>query len=119
MTYVEDIRIRGEALSGSEITLQGWVYNYRTAGKKLIFLQLRDGTGIIQCVISQAEVTAAAWEAAGTLTQETSLTITGKVSKDARSPLGWELHTKDLRIVGKSVDYPITPKEHGDAFLMD
>jgi asparaginyl-tRNA synthetase len=118
-TYVEDVRTKGESLSGQTLTLKGWVYNYRTAGKKLVFLQLRDGTGIIQCVLSQAELPPAAWEAAGKLTQETSVVVTGALSKDARSPLGWELHTKDLVIVGKSVDYPITPKEHGDAFLMD
>ena len=119
IVWIEDIRRNGAALEGKEVTLRGWVYNYRTAGKSLVFLQLRDGTGVIQCVISQKEIDAASWEAAGKLTQESSVIATGKVSKDARSPLGWEIHTKSLELVHRAVDYPITPKEHGDAFLMD
>ena len=117
-TYVEDIRTRGTELEGKDVTLKGWVYNYRTSGK-LVFLQLRDGTGIIQCVISAKEIPPAAWEAASAFTQETAVVVRGKVSKDARSPIGYEIHTKDLVTVGTSVDYPITPKDHGVAFLMD
>ncbi len=117
-TYVEQIRVEGAALEGKEVTLKGWVYNYRTSGK-LVFLQLRDGTGVIQCVISQKEVSPESWTAAQSFSQESSVVIAGKVSKDARSPLGWEIHTKTVTLVQKAVDYPITPKEHGDAFLMD
>src|SRR5438270_10281544 len=118
IVWIEDIRTRGASLEGQEVTLRGWVYNYRTAGK-LVFLQLRDGTGVIQCVISQKEIEPASWEAAGKLSQESSVIATGKLSKDARSPLGWEIHTGKLEIVGRAEGYPITPKEHGDAFLMD
>ena len=118
MTYVEDIARRGTELEGSEVTLKGWVYNFRTAGK-LVFLQLRDGTGTIQVVISKKEVPEASWSAAEQFTQESSVTVDGLVRKDARSPLGWELHAKTVTLVHRALEYPITPKEHGTAFLMD
>src|SRR5436190_20112099 len=102
--YVEEIRARGESLAGQEATLKGWVYNYRTAGK-LVFLQLRDGTGVVQCVISQKEVSPASWEAALQITQESSVIVRGTVSKDARSPLGWEIHTKEVTLVQRAIDY--------------
>ncbi|MCL2888771.1 MAG: asparagine--tRNA ligase [Elusimicrobia bacterium] len=102
---------------GKEVTLRGWLYNMRSSGK-LHFLQLRDGSGIIQCVVFKGNVTPEVFERAGNLTQETSLAVTGLVKEDKRSPLGFELDVKNIEIIGPSVDYPITPKEHGDAFLM-
>jgi len=102
---------------GKEIVLRGWLYNMRSSGK-LHFLQLRDGSGIIQCVIFKGNVTPEVFENAGKLTQETSLAVTGTVKEDKRSPLGFELDVKNIEVIGPSVDYPITPKEHGDAFLM-
>ncbi|ACC98354.1 Asparaginyl-tRNA synthetase [Elusimicrobium minutum Pei191] len=111
--YVNHI---GEYL-GSEVTLNGWVYNMRSSGK-LHFIQLRDGSGIIQCVIFKGNVTPEVFDTAANLTQETSVSITGTVKEDNRSKLGFELDVKDIKIIAPSVDYPITPKEHGDAFLM-
>ena len=116
--YVADIRRKGAELEGKDVTLKGWVYNFRTSGK-LVFLQLRDGTGIIQCVISAKEVPPESWDAAGQFTQESSVVIEGKINKDARSPLGWEIHTKTVTMIQRAVDYPISPKDHGTAFLMD
>ncbi len=103
---------------GQTVTLKGWLYNMRSS-KKLHFLQLRDGTGIIQAVVSLADVGQALFELAGSLTQETSLTLTGKVVADPRSHIGFEMQISDIAILGRSVDYPISPKAHGDAFLMD
>ncbi|MGB2579308.1 asparaginyl-tRNA synthetase [Elusimicrobium simillimum] len=102
---------------GKEVILKGWLYNMRSSGK-LHFLQLRDGSGIIQCVVFKGNVTPEVFELASNLTQETSISVTGTVKEDKRSKLGFELDVKDLAVIGKSVDYPITPKEHGDAFLM-
>ncbi len=113
-TYISDLA----AQAGQTVELRGWLYNLRSSGK-LKFLLLRDGTGLVQCVLSKKEVPDAVWQAAETLTQETSLVLRGKVNKDDRAPGGYEIWLSDLHVVGPSVDYPITPKEHGDAFLLD
>jgi len=103
---------------GKEITLKGWLYNKRSSGK-LHFLQLRDGSGIIQCVVFKGDVTAEVFELADKITQESSVEITGTVREDKRSPLGFELGVKDVKVLQMAKDYPISPKEHGTAFLMD
>lgn len=102
---------------GETVTLKGWLYNTRSSGK-LVFLQLRDGTGIVQCVVfkgNDEEV----FEKAKTLGQESSIIITGSVKADERSSIGVELDVKDVEVLQNVHDYPITPKEHGTEFLMD
>jgi len=106
------------AHEGQEVTLRGWLYGKRSSGK-LHFLQLRDGSGVIQCVVSKKDVPEAAFAAAEGAHQEASLEVSGTVSKDARSALGFELHVKDLRVLQGEAGYPIQPKEHGVAFLME
>jgi asparaginyl-tRNA synthetase len=103
---------------GRSVDLQGWLYNIRS-GKSIHFLQLRDGTGIVQCIVEKGKVPDDLFEKAGALTQESSFAVTGEVRKDARSPLGFEISVSDLRVLSIAKDYPITPKEHGVAFLMD
>ena len=97
--------------------VKGWLYN-RTDKGKLQFLLLRDGTGIIQCVVSQKDVDAQAFANARSLTQESSVIVTGKIRADRRAPGGYELQLDDVQIVQLAEDYPITPKEHGVGFLM-
>src|SRR5437773_3745 len=106
------------AHAGRTVTLRGWLAGRRSSGK-LHFLQVRDGTGTIQCVMAKAEVPAEVFALADHLPQESSLIVTGTVRADARSPIGYELGVTDLRVVHQSADYPITPKEHGPAFLLD
>jgi asparaginyl-tRNA synthetase len=113
--YVADIA-RHE---GQEVTLRGWLHGRRSSGK-LHFLQVRDGTGTIQCVVFKGSVTPEVFHEADHLPQETSLTVTGSVKKDPRSPLGFELDVKDLRVVARPArEYPLGHKDHGVAFLMD
>ena len=102
---------------GQEITLKGWLYNKRSSGK-LHFLQLRDGSGIIQCVMFKGEVSPELFELGDKVTQESSIIVTGTVREDKRSPLGFELGVKNLEVVQMAKDYPISPKEHGPEFLM-
>ena len=102
---------------GQEITLKGWLYNKRSSGK-LHFLQLRDGSGIIQCVMFKGEVSPELFELGDKLTQESSIIVTGTIREDKRSPLGFEMGVKDLQVVQMAKDYPISPKEHGPDFLM-
>jgi len=103
---------------GEEVTLKGWLYHRRSSGK-IHFLVVRDGTGLCQCVASRADVGAESFEAADHLAQETSLEVTGVVREDKRAPGGYELALKGFKVYGPSVDYPITPKEHGVSFLHD
>ena len=103
---------------GEEVTLRGWLYNRRSSGK-VHFLLVRDGTGICQCVASLADVGAEAFGEADHLGQETSLEITGVVRADKRAPGGRELIAKSFKVCTAAIDYPITPKEHGVAFLLD
>jgi asparaginyl-tRNA synthetase len=101
-----------------EVTLKGWVYNYRSS-KNLYFVELRDGTGICQCVVAKNDVGEQTWHAVESLSQESSLAITGKVVKDKRSEGGYELQVSTIEIIQIAENYPITPKEHGVDFLME
>ena len=118
----ETIRIQDIARHvGQQVRLQGWLHN-RTDKGKLQFLQLRDGTGFVQCVVFQKEVAEEAFAAAAQLTQESSLLVTGVVREDPRAPGlpgGYELGVSDLQVLQLAQDYPIQPKEHGVEFLMD
>ena len=101
-----------------EVELGGWVYNKRSSGK-LHFLQVRDGSGIIQCVVFKGDVSTAVFELCAELPQETSLIVRGTVRRDERSPIGYELGVSDVEVIQSTSEYPITPKDHGVAFLMD
>ncbi|HEV2617124.1 MAG TPA: asparagine--tRNA ligase [Candidatus Acidoferrales bacterium] len=105
---------------GAEVTIRGWLYNLRESGK-LLFPIFRDGTGIIQGVISQKEH-ADAFNAAKGLTQESSVIVTGTVRAEERAPGGFELHVSGVEVVQRvpeSMPYPIQLKEHGVDFLLD
>ncbi|MBA2627262.1 MAG: asparagine--tRNA ligase [Gemmatimonadales bacterium] len=102
--------------TGQQVTVRGWVVTTRSSGK-IAFLVLRDGTGIVQCVLAKKEVPEDTWARFGTLTQETSVAATGTVREDARAPGGYELTLSELEQIGPSVDFPITPKEHGTSYL--
>ncbi len=112
--YVEELA----AHEGEAVTLNGWLYNKRGA-KGLYFLILRDGTGLVQCVVSEDAVDEAAWQAADAVNQEGALRVRGVVSADERAPGGYEVQVEALRLISNAEGYPITPKEHGTEFLMD
>ncbi len=103
---------------GERVTIGAWLANKRSSGK-IAFLQLRDGTGFVQGVVVKKEVEEDVWTTAKSITQESSLYVTGTVQKDDRSPTGVELVVSGVEVINESVDYPITPKEHGTEFLMD
>ncbi len=113
--YVADVA----AHEGSEVTLHGWLHARRSSGK-LHFLLVRDGTGTVQCVVFKGNVSAEVFHEADHLPQETSLSVTGTVKKDPRSPLGYEIDVRDLRVHSRPQrEFPIGHKEHGVAFLME
>ncbi|MCX6843358.1 MAG: asparagine--tRNA ligase [candidate division WOR-3 bacterium] len=106
------------ASAGKEATLTGWVYNKRSSGK-VRFVILRDGTGVIQCVFLKGQVPDAAFELADSVTQESSVEVTGLVREEKRAPGGFELTATDLKLISLAEPYPITLKEHGVEFLME
>lgn len=116
MTVVEIAKI-GEH-EGQTVTVRGWLYN-RTPKGKLQFLTVRDGTAMVQAVAFRPEVGEDVWARCESLTQESSIIVTGKVRKDGRAPGGYELSLSDLVIVQIADEYPIALKEHGVGFLME
>jgi asparaginyl-tRNA synthetase len=109
------------AHEGETVTLKGWLYNIRSSGK-LLFPMFRDGTGTIQGIVPKAAVPEEVFERIKSLTQESSVIVTGKVRADSRAPSGFELDVADVEIVHlvpTDTPYPITPKEHGTDFLME
>jgi len=104
--------------NGRQVTVRGWVYNKRSSGK-IHFVLVRDGTGVVQCVMAKNNLPADIFALYDLLTQESSLVVTGQVRQDDRAPGGYEIELSDLQIVQIARDYPITPKDHGIEFLMD
>lgn len=109
---------KAAAYVGTEQTVNGWVYNVRSSGK-VAFVLVRDGSGIMQCVLSKADVDSEMFDVARRSTQETSLSVTGVISAEPRAPGGYEMHVRSISVHQVAVDYPITPKEHGVDFLMN
>ena len=103
---------------GKTVTLSGWLHSRRSSGK-IHFLTIRDGTGIIQAVMSKSAVDEKTFSNTDHLGQETSVIVEGVVREDSRAPSGYELDVSQLDVVGKSHNYPITPKEHGVDYLLD
>jgi asparaginyl-tRNA synthetase len=106
------------ALAGQTATVRGWTVTSRFSGK-IGFVVLRDGTGYLQVVLSRNDLPADAWELGGKLTQEASVEVSGVVRADKRAPGGVELQASAVRLLGPSADFPISPKEHGTAFLFE
>ena len=103
---------------GQEVKINGWLYNRRSVGK-IWFLILRDGSGLLQCVVVDGECDSESFNLKQSLNQEDSVTITGFVKKETRAVGGFELGVKTISIVNHTTkEYPISNKEHGTDFLM-
>ena len=112
-TSIKDI----SSFLDKEVSLQGWIFNFRSSGS-IAFLQIRDGSGFIQAIVSKEKVDSSVWEKCEKMTIETSVTISGTVTKHPKKD-EYELQVKDLEIITLSEDYPIGKKEHGPDFLLD
>lgn len=104
--------------ASQEVTIKGWMFNKRSSGS-IHFLQLRDGSGRIQVVVSKSEVDEATWNACEEATIESSLIVTGIVKVEPRSKSGYELQGTNVVLVAKAEEYPIGKKDHGPDFLLD
>ena len=113
-TYIDEIG----PYVGQQVLIKGWVYNKRSSGK-LRFLTIRDGTGLLQAVMFKGEVSEETFSLFDQLTQESSVRVAGEVREDSRAPGGYELGIQNIEPVQIAEEYPISPKDHGTAFLMD
>src|SRR5436305_3105357 len=113
-TYIRDLARH----VGEEVTIKGWLYNLRSSGK-LKFPQIRDGSGIVQGVVSKRDVSEQVWNDFDGLTQESSIIVRGKVREHPKQPGVYELDVSHIEVAQVAEEYPITPKEHGTEFLMD
>lgn len=112
--YIEDISRH----AGEDVEVRGWLYNKRSSGK-IRFLLIRDGTGVLQATIFSPEKDHPLFAQFDALTHESSLVVRGRIRQDERAPGGYELVIADMKTIQIARDYPITPKEHSTAFLME
>jgi asparaginyl-tRNA synthetase len=117
MAVISEVRHLGRH-QGETVMVRGWVETTRGHGR-VAFMVVRDGTGVVQCVVVRNEVAPEVWERFGALTHEVSIRVTGEVRPDDRAPGGYELMVSDVEIIGTAEEYPIQPKEHGVDFLLD
>ena len=101
-----------------EVKINGWVYNSRRSGK-IGFLSIRDGHSIMQCIVEKSVIGEELFNSFKNLTQESSITVSGKIVSNERAIGGYELLLNNLEIHQLTSEYPITPKEHGPDFLMN
>ncbi len=106
------------AYEGKEVTLRGWVANRRDS-KGLVFINLRDGSGVCQCIAEAGKISENDFEQAGKLSLESAIELTGTVVKDERQIGGYEVHVSKLTVIQLAEEFPIAKKEHGIEFLMD
>lgn len=103
---------------GEEVTVQGWAYNVRSSGS-IAFLQLRDGSGFTQAIVTKTGVDEASWGAASTATIESSVSIIGTIAAHPKREGEFELHASSVQLLQRAEEYPIGKKEHGPDFLLD
>ncbi|MFZ2189926.1 MAG: asparagine--tRNA ligase [Candidatus Magasanikiibacteriota bacterium] len=113
-TFIKDL---GKFV-GEEVVLKGWLNNVRSSGS-IAFLELRDGSGFVQCVANKKELSEDVWNLVEKSTQESSIIITGKVVQHPKLVNTYELQITNYQLLQSSIDYPIGNKEHGPEFLMD
>lgn len=106
-------------LDGSHVSLKGWLHHIRSSGG-ILFLQLRDGTGIIQCTLKKDQTDAKEFERLGALPIESTIQISGTVRKDPRAPRGYEISGEKVNVLFPAEEgFPIAKKYHGPDFLLD
>ena len=111
--------LSGRHEEGAEVRVRGWIYTSRSSGG-IQFLELRDGTGVIQCTLNRRSVPEETYAYVGKLNLESTIELRGNAKKDERAPGGWELRVTGVGTVYEAQpDYPIVKKEQGLEFLMD
>jgi asparaginyl-tRNA synthetase len=114
MVYISELK----KYIGKTVIIKGWLYNNRRSGK-IMFMQVRDGTGMVQTVIAEDEASKELFAQYDKIPQESSLVISGNVREDKRAPGGVELTISDIKIVSYAEPYPIALQSHGVGFLLE
>lgn len=118
MKFVDISRILSGKKKG-KVRIRGWLHHKRSSGG-IIFLLIRDGSGIIQTALSKEKVGEKVLERIDKLPIESTVEIAGEVKKDARAPGGHEIRVDEIKIDFEAKeDFPITKKYHGPDFLLD
>jgi len=102
---------------GKEVEIRGWAHRVRSSNA-VMFVVMRDVSGIIQCVITKEEIAKEKWEECSKITVESSLIIKGIVKKEEKAPMGIELSVKDFELIATSESFPIS-KDFSPEFLAD
>jgi len=106
-------------LDRQHVFLRGWLHHIRSSGG-ILFLQVRDGTGVIQCTLKKDKTDADAFEKLGAMTIESTIEVSGEVRKDPRAPGGYEIQVQNVAVLFPAEEgYPIAKKYHGPDFLLD
>jgi len=106
-------------LDGKRVVLRGWLHNIRSSGG-ILFLQLRDGTGVIQCTLKKDKIDPQEFERLATTAIESTIEVAGEVKNDPRAPRGYEIQGEKVTVLFPAAeDYPIAKKYHGPDFLLD
>lgn len=100
---------------GEEVVIKGWLYNARSSGK-ILFLEIRDGSGIVQGIVAKNAVSEEVWERAESLTQESSIIVTGTPREHPKRPGVYELDVRDLTIVQLTMTIPSRPRSTASSF---
>src|SRR5204863_3957983 len=116
MAVISEIKDLGQHV-GDVVAIRSWVQATRVHGK-VAFVVVRDGTGIVQCVLVQKQVAPEIWGLLESLTLESSVLVTGSVRAEPRAPGGYEIGLENVELIGPSNEYPIQAKEHGVDFLL-
>lgn len=102
---------------GKEVRIRGWVYRQRNS-KKIAFIIIRDGTGILQCTAKASDFEAEKYNEICNIRYESSLWVGGKIQPDERAPNGYELKISEYEIIHQAEPFPIS-KDQSEAFLLD
>jgi asparaginyl-tRNA synthetase len=106
-------------LDGQQVRIRGWLHHIRSSGG-ILFLQVRDGSGVIQCTLKKDKMDSDRFEKLSTMTIESTIEVTGVARKDPRAPRGYEIQVDTVTVLFPAEDgYPIAKKYHGPDFLLD
>ncbi len=117
MAFIQISEAMQPSQDGKEASIRGWIYRKRTAGK-MLFIVIRDASGVMQCAVKKDAVDAKGWENAEKALIESSVEVTGLVKKDERAPGGYEMQAKEFSVTQFSEIFPIS-KDVSTEFLLD
>ncbi|MFZ0699029.1 MAG: asparagine--tRNA ligase [Thermoplasmata archaeon] len=108
--------LRPDAI-GNPITVRGWVLRSRSSGG-ILFITLRDRTGIVQVTGRKDALGEEAFTAAEHVQNEGAIAVEGTVAEDKRAPGGQEIRASRIIVIDAGEPYPIF-QEQTEEFRLD